>query len=537
MIKRGLHGQLGRVLMVILFGVPLLSIAADAAAVAPARAPFYTITELVPEDGDNSFGYGLNDSGVAVGVSSLTYKQYIHDNYPARWQEGQPIILGTLGGVGGGANAINARGDIVGSGNVTGGGPHAMLTDALGNHDLGTLGGPTSAANAINAGGIIVGASDLSDRMGDLGSFVYRDGRMSSLGTYNGARILAPTINDADQIAATTSDNRLVLIDTTGTHDLGIGQAQAINNRGVIVGGNANNRSLAFSYHDGALTDLGTLPGYTQSIALDINEAGQIVGSVYDLTNSRDNRAVLFQDGAVIDLNSLIAPASGWTLRFAHAINNRGQIVGDGVIGGKFHAFLLTPRFPDVAPGLPYFEAINALSERGIIQGYADGRFGPDDRVLRAQSAALIARAAGWDAENWPDAGFPDRGPIDDALWRAVRTLAHYGVALGYPDGTYDPTGPVLHQQAILFIARALVEKGFWRLADDTDPYPNLPRGGAREETDRRMVATYVREAGTIPDRPVGQPWADWNTPASRGWYAQVLYQALATLPSTQPVP
>jgi probable HAF family extracellular repeat protein len=44
------------------------------------------------------------------------------------------------------------------------------------------------------------------------------------------------------------------------------------------------------------------------------------------------------------DLNSLIAPAPGWTLVEATAINDRGQIVGFGVNpDGQGRAFLLTP--------------------------------------------------------------------------------------------------------------------------------------------------------------------------------------------------
>ena len=44
------------------------------------------------------------------------------------------------------------------------------------------------------------------------------------------------------------------------------------------------------------------------------------------------------------DLNSLIAPSSGWTLQCATAVNDKGQIVGDGTNpSGQTDAFLLTP--------------------------------------------------------------------------------------------------------------------------------------------------------------------------------------------------
>ncbi len=45
----------------------------------------------------------------------------------------------------------------------------------------------------------------------------------------------------------------------------------------------------------------------------------------------------------MIDLNSLLASGSGWTLAGAYGINDLGQIIGDGYYGGQRRAFLLTP--------------------------------------------------------------------------------------------------------------------------------------------------------------------------------------------------
>ena len=46
----------------------------------------------------------------------------------------------------------------------------------------------------------------------------------------------------------------------------------------------------------------------------------------------------------MIDLNTLLAPGSGWTLTEGRGINELGQIVGVGSIGGETHAFLFTPQ-------------------------------------------------------------------------------------------------------------------------------------------------------------------------------------------------
>ena len=97
----------------------------------------------------------------------------------------------------------------------------------------------------------------------------------------------------------------------------------------------------AFLDNNGAgMIDLGTLGGNT-SVAYGINKYGEIVG--YSLTSGGQQNAFLYSNGKMIDLNSLLASGSGWTLADAYGINDLGQIVGDGYYGGQRQAFLLTP--------------------------------------------------------------------------------------------------------------------------------------------------------------------------------------------------
>ncbi len=64
---------------------------------------------------------------------------------------------------------------------------------------------------------------------------------------------------------------------------------------------------------------------------------GQIVGS-------SGNRAVHWENDQIVDLNTLIPPKSGWVLTKATGINENGQIVGVGSLGGDpFRAFILSP--------------------------------------------------------------------------------------------------------------------------------------------------------------------------------------------------
>jgi len=198
-----------------------------------------------------------------------------------------------------------------------------------------------------------------------------------------------------------------------------------------------------------------------------------------------------------------VARAGGATLDLA--------LSADHVVVANFAP---RPAFADVAPGDPAAEAIAQLAARGIIRGYGDGRFGPDDTVLRAQLAALLARAIpsdvtngpcvgrAWDCEDWGNP-FTDRGAVDGDLWRNAGTLAHYGVARGYGDGTYNPTGEALRAQVVSLVTRVLVMRGDWQ-EQPADPglYGGVLRGSGHEAD----VATYLRYAGPLPGATVGSP-------------------------------
>lgn len=82
--------------------------------------------------------------------------------------------------------------------------------------------------------------------------------------------------------------------------------------------------------------------GDAYAVALGINAEEDVVGK--SGRHGHYSHAVLWQNGQVIDLNDRIPAHSGWILESAHAINDRGQIVGVGTHNGKhFQAFLLTP--------------------------------------------------------------------------------------------------------------------------------------------------------------------------------------------------
>ncbi len=89
------------------------------------------------------------------------------------------------------------------------------------------------------------------------------------------------------------------------------------------------------------IQSLGTLGG-SDGQADAINNRGQVVGRAQ--ISGGVYHAFLWQCGSMTDLNSRIPAGSGWVLNAATGINDRGEIVGYGKLnGGDYRGFLLRP--------------------------------------------------------------------------------------------------------------------------------------------------------------------------------------------------
>jgi probable HAF family extracellular repeat protein len=143
-----------------------------------------------------------------------------------------------------------------------------------------------------------------------------------------------------------------------GTFGDGESRANDINDSGQVVG-NAGGR--AFLKNPGEpLQDLGVLDDQEESRAKGINNAGQIVGYLWD-TYWHDNTAFIINPGEPMKIldNLVVNLPAGVNIAIANSINDQGQIVGwaysaetDSNGGRIGHACLLTPIPP--SKGLPF---------------------------------------------------------------------------------------------------------------------------------------------------------------------------------------
>ncbi len=299
--------------------------------------------------GLNSVAFGVNERGQAVGeaeTSTPNGEDFCGFNFygfpplgttclPFIWQDGVMTKLPTLGGPNGVANMINNRGEVVGyaENNTQDAGcpvfqfkPVVWINGQV--HELPINNGdPVGAAVGVNDNGQVVGVS---------GPCAALD---PNLGLY---------LVDTHAVLWEKDGSAHDLGNLGGDGGFGGNHACAINNKGQVVGHSDLTNDTTFHAYlwpdptTGKMQDLETLQGDFASVALGINDRGEVVGASF--AGDFSARAFLWENGTMFDLNKLIPPNSGWQLQFAKSINSRGEIVGSGVTNGAVHGFLAIPQ-------------------------------------------------------------------------------------------------------------------------------------------------------------------------------------------------
>lgn len=117
--------------------------------------------------------------------------------------------------------------------------------------------------------------------------------------------------------------------------------------------------------------------------------------------------------------------------------------------------------FDDVAFDAWYFQAVTALQEAGIVNGYEDGTFGPDGQVTRAEFATMMYRSGAAGEAVGKANTFSD---VAEGKWyaEAVNALAAAGIVNGYGNGTFNPNGLITRAEMAQMIYKALGEDAYF---------------------------------------------------------------------------
>ena len=101
--------------------------------------------------------------------------------------------------------------------------------------------------------------------------------------------------------------------------------------------------------------------------------------------------------------------------------------------------------FDDVSSGAYYANAVAWAAQHGIVEGYGDGTFGPEDPITREQFAAILYRYAaykGYDVSVSDDAGisqYDDASEVSDYALKAMEWACDAGVITGRTHALLSP--------------------------------------------------------------------------------------------------
>ena len=181
-----------------------------------------------------------------------------------------------------------------------------------------------------------------------------------------------------------------------------------------------------------------------------------------------------------------------------------------------------TTRFSDITDNYTA-TAVETLRLMGVLDGYGDGTFRPNDNISRQQFAVMLYRYLGLDGTQYESVTLPfaDNASIGDYALTAVKALYTEGIINGSTgsDGRlyFNPGGSLTRAQAAAMIGRTQ-EKGY-AIVDltfsDTASIPAYATYSLQTMAAQGVISGYAD--GTF------QPGAN----ITRGQMAKILYNLM----------
>ncbi|RAV21220.1 Ig-like domain-containing protein [Paenibacillus contaminans] len=103
------------------------------------------------------------------------------------------------------------------------------------------------------------------------------------------------------------------------------------------------------------------------------------------------------------------------------------------------------------------YESIAVLAGHGVINGYSDSTFRPDQTITREEMVTLLLNLVNVKAlPKRYAASFTDSGQVSPYAVQTVQAASNAGIVSGYPDGTFQPQGNVTRAEAVVMLANLL---------------------------------------------------------------------------------
>ncbi|QGP91744.1 S-layer homology domain protein [Neomoorella glycerini] len=170
-------------------------------------------------------------------------------------------------------------------------------------------------------------------------------------------------------------------------------------------------------------------------------------------------------------------------------------------------------------------EDIKKMAGRGLLAGYEDGSFRPDSPVRRVELVAILGRLAGWAPGGGEALPFSDAAGIPEWARADVAAAWAHGLVAGYQDGSFRPDQPVSRVEAAAFFTRYLEITGKKTGRGDATGVVNLAAGTAAppsQESSAAQAGSFLPgvsdTASSLPSAadpgvpiPASLPFRDWD--------------------------
>lgn len=181
-------------------------------------------------------------------------------------------------------------------------------------------------------------------------------------------------------------------------------------------------------------------------------------------------------------------------------------VIKDGVMSAKinpeslkygttFSAFVdkNTKVFRD-ARGHWASDEIDAYVKRGVISGYSDNTFKPDNSISRAEFLTLLSRVFNWNS-SWylvSSTSYKDSGTFG-GFTDVINYATYFNYIYGYSDGTFKPGNPISYAEVETIMKRVMSSDSFrWSYIANNMLYDKKERSNSFNGMNNRITRAEV---------------------------------------------
>ena len=174
-------------------------------------------------------------------------------------------------------------------------------------------------------------------------------------------------------------------------------------------------------------------------------------------------------------------------------------------------------KFVDVAAGQYYADAVAWASANGIVSGYGNNLFGPNDPITREQMAAILYRYVqhkGYDDAVKGDVStFADGNQVSSYAVKAMNWAVGVGMISGVGNNLLDPAGSATRAQVATILMRFCEN-----IASSGQPEVTYTVNFDYNYSDKGIYQSVTVKAGNRVDKPSNPKRSGYSF---KGWYTQ----------------